>query len=244
MKAGGAYLPIDPKQPRERLAFMLTDAQPTAIIADANIADAVARLAPNVIDISDRDSDSFSSQARTIRNSPDQLAYVIYTSGSTGEPKGVEVTHANLANLIDWHVQAFGITSDDRASHLSNVSFDAGVWEVWPYLAKGAAVYLPDSETRVSPISLRDWFIANDITISFVPTPLAESLMALPWPDKTSLRFLLTGADTLHRHPTQGLPFTLVNNYGPTECTVVTTSGLIVTRVESMSEEEAQFLLA
>lgn len=230
MKAGGAYLPINSKQPRERIAFMLTDSQPTAVIADASMADAVARFAPNVIDISDRDSDPYSSQAPTIWKSPDQLAYVIYTSGSTGEPKGVEVTHANLANLIDWHVQAFDVTADDRASHLSNVSFDAAVWEVWPYLATGAALYLPDNETRVSPINLRDWFIANDITISFVPTPLAESLMALPWPGKTSLRFLLTGADTLHRHPAQGLPFTLVNNYGPTECTVVTTSGCVNTR--------------
>ena len=230
MKAGGAYLPIDPQQPRERLAFMLTDAETKAVIADASMANELARIAPNVIDISDRDSDRFSSQAPVIRKSSDQLAYVIYTSGSTGEPKGVEVTHANLANLIDWHVQAFRVTSDDRASHLSNVSFDAAVWEVWPYLAKGAALYLPDNETRVSPISLRDWFIANDITISFVPTPLAESLMTLPWPDKTSLRFLLTGADTLHRYPAQGLPFTLVNNYGPTECTVVTTSGRVDSR--------------
>ena len=227
MKAGGAYLPINPKQPRERLAFMLTDAEAKAVIADPSMADELARLAPNVIDISDRDSDSFSRQAPVIRKSPEQLAYVIYTSGSTGEPKGVEVTHANLANLIDWHIQAFDVTSDDRASHLSNVSFDAAVWEVWPYLAQGATLYLPDNETRVSPIALRDWFIRNDITISFVPTPLAESLMTLPWPDKTSLRFLLTGADTLHRYPTQGLPFTLVNNYGPTECTVVTTSGRI-----------------
>ena len=227
MKSGGAYLPIDPKQPRERLAFMLTDAEATAVIADPSMADELARLAPNLIDISDRDSNQFSSEAPAIRKSPDQLAYVIYTSGSTGEPKGVEVTHANLANLIDWHVQAFDVTSDERASHLSNVSFDAAVWEVWPYLAKGATLYLPDNETRVSPINLRDWFIRNDITISFVPTPLAESLMTLPWPDKTSLRFLLTGADTLHRYPTQGLPFTLVNNYGPTECTVVTTSGRI-----------------
>jgi amino acid adenylation domain-containing protein len=232
MKAGGAYLPIDPKQPRERLAFMLNDAQPTAVIVDSSVADELARITPNVIDISDRNSDQFSTQAPVIRKSPDQLAYVIYTSGSTGEPKGVEVTHANLANLIDWHVQAFDITSDDRASHLSNVSFDAAVWEVWPYLAKGATLFLPDNDTRVSPIALRDWFIANDITISFVPTPLAESLMILPWPDKTSLRFLLTGADTLHRYPAQGLPFTLVNNYGPTECTVVTTSGRIDSRAQ------------
>src|SRR5439155_4669864 len=97
MKAGGAYLPVDPKQPRERLAFMLTDAQPTAVIADPSLANELARIASNVIDISDRHTRGFSNQAPAIRKSQDQLAYVIYTSGSTGEPKGVEVTHANLA---------------------------------------------------------------------------------------------------------------------------------------------------
>src|SRR5205085_11446853 len=108
-----------------------------------------------VIDSSDQDSDGFPNEGPVIGKSQDQLAYVIYTSGSSGEPKGVEVTHANLANLIDWHVQAFDVTSKDRASYLSNVSFDAAVWEVWPYLATGATLYLPDNDTRVSPIDLR-----------------------------------------------------------------------------------------
>ena len=225
MKAGGAYLPLDPTQPRERLAFMLSDAEASAVIADTSLANEFARMAPNVIDISDREFDRFSSQAPVIPKSQDQLAYVIYTSGSTGEPKGVEVTHANLLNLISWHVGEFNLTSTDRATHLANVSFDAAVWETWPYLASGATLYLPDDETRLSPIALRDWLIRNDITISFVPTPLAEAMIALPWPQDSSLRFLLTGADTLHRHPPEGLPFTLVNNYGPTECTVVSTSG-------------------
>ncbi len=225
IKAGGAYLPIDPKQPRERIDFMLTDAQPAVVITDH---DFTTQFTGRVVDISVINTEAeFSSDTPFVSASQDQLAYIIYTSGSTGEPKGVEVTHANLANLIDWHTQAFGVDSNDRASHLSNVSFDAAVWEVWPYLVNGATLYLPDDETRVSPIGLHDWFIANDITISFVPTPLAESLITLPWPEETSLRFLLTGADTLHRHPTGALPFTLVNNYGPTECTVVTTSGRV-----------------
>ncbi len=227
MKTGAAYLPIDPKQPRERIAFMLKDAQPIVAIADGVFLKTIAQQVSNLIDIADSVTEKFSNEVPVITKSHEQLAYVIYTSGSTGEPKGVEITHANLTNLIDWHNREFGITSGDRASHLANVSFDAAVWEVWPYLAIGATLCLPDDETRLSPLALRDWLIANQIAIGFVPTPLAESLMAIEWPNACSLRFILTGADTLHRYPAQGLPFTLVNNYGPTECTVVTTSGRI-----------------
>jgi acyl carrier protein len=79
----------------------------------------------------------------------------------------------------------------------------------------------------MSAESLRDWLVDQQITISFVPTAMAEQLIALPWPAETALRFLLTGADTLHRYPPAGLPFSLINNYGPTECTVVATSGLV-----------------
>ena len=67
----------------------------------------------------------------------ENLAYIIYTSGSTGEPKGVEVTHGNLLNLIFWHRNTFGITAGDRASHLAGVGFDAAVWEIWPHLTAG-----------------------------------------------------------------------------------------------------------
>jgi acyl-CoA synthetase (AMP-forming)/AMP-acid ligase II/acyl carrier protein len=77
------------------------------------------------------------------------------------------------------------------------------------------------------PLALRDWLVAQKITISFVPTPLAERLLKLHWPSTTSLRIMLTGADTLHLYPPAGLPFLLVNNYGPTECTVVATSGRV-----------------
>src|SRR3989442_1484285 len=83
---------------------------------------------------------------------------------------------------------------------------------------------LPPDAVRTDPEALRDWLVAEAITIGFVPTPVAERLIALPWPMWTALRTLLTGADTLHRYPPESLPFTLVNNYGPTECAVVTTS--------------------
>ncbi len=86
---------------------------------------------------------------------------------------------------------------------------------------------MPDEATRISAESLRDWLVSNQITISFAPTAMAQQLIALRWPAHAALRFILTGADTLHRYPPAGLPFTLVNNYGPTECTVVATSGII-----------------
>ena len=88
-------------------------------------------------------------------------------------------------------------------------------------------LYFADELTRRSPQALRNWIVSERITISFVPTVLAEQLLHTDWPADTALRTLLTGADTLHRRPRAGLPFTLVNNYGPTECTVVTTSGSV-----------------
>src|SRR5207302_7063988 len=88
---------------------------------------------------------------------PAHLAYVIYTSGSTGQPKGVQITHDSLLNLIDWHRDEFAVTSADRASHLASVGFDASVWEVWPYLTAGASLHLPDDDARLSPKVLRDW---------------------------------------------------------------------------------------
>jgi amino acid adenylation domain-containing protein len=155
------------------------------------------------------------------------LAYVIYTSGSTGDPNGVEVTHENLLNLVNWHQQVFQVTPEDRASQMANVGFDAAVWEVWPYLATGARVHIPDDQVISHPELLRNWLVAEGITMSFISAPMAELLLSLPWPAQTALRLMLTGADTFHHYPPEGLPFQLINNYGPTECTVVATSGQI-----------------
>src|SRR6185369_10196813 len=86
----------------------------------------------------------------------------------------------------------------------------------------------PTTTTRLDPHALRDWLVRERITITFAATPLAEHLMTLRWPSDTALRIMLTGADTLHRYAPTGLPFTVVNNYGPTECTVVSTSGAVL----------------
>ena len=229
LKAGGAYLPLDPEFPVDRLRFMLDDAQAPVLITREKIDMRIAKGRWKVVDI-DADEIKLAGYPQTpplASISAENLAYVIYTSGSTGRPKGVQITHGNLLNLISWHNRAFSISANDRASQLASLAFDAAVWEIWPYLVAGSSVHFPDDETRVSVEPLRDWLIEERITVSFVATPLAESLTSLEWPQDAALRILLTGADALHHYPRAGLPFALVNNYGPTECTVVATSGTI-----------------
>jgi amino acid adenylation domain-containing protein len=233
LKAGGAYLPLDPSYPVARLTFMLDDARVPVLITPHCAKDQAPTGPYQTITLDD--------SGRIVESPPllpplghesefslKNLAYVIYTSGSTGQPKGVEITHESLLNLVHWHQHAFHVTPTDRASQVAKVGFDAAVWEVWPYLTAGASLYTVDEETVSDPESLRDWLVAQSITISFIPTPMAERLLMLPWPAKTALRTMLTGADTLHYYPPAGLPFQLINNYGPTECTVVTTSGPVL----------------
>jgi amino acid adenylation domain-containing protein/FkbM family methyltransferase len=227
LKAGGAYVPLDVNYPSDRLSFMLEDAGISILVTREQIADNLPIQGVRTLSL-DADAAMLARQP-TSNPSPlasaNDLVYVIYTSGSTGRPKGVQITHDSLLNLVFWHQQAFAVTSADRATQVTSPAFDATGWELWPYLTLGASVYLPNENIRTTPMALRDWLVEHHITIAFLPTPLAENIIELEWPSSTELRFLLTGADTLHRYPPTTLPFTLVNNYGPTEATVVATSG-------------------
>ncbi|MBW3570024.1 MAG: amino acid adenylation domain-containing protein [Gemmatimonadetes bacterium] len=229
LKAGAAYVPVDPAYPAHRIAFMLRDAGAPVVVAQAALAERVSGFGARVLAVDARASIAErSSDARpAVDVDPRDLAYVIYTSGSTGRPKGVMVEHRALANLCGWHGEAFGVTEADRATLVAGVGFDASAWETWPYLARGASLHVAPHELRTSPAELRDWLVSERITVSFLPTPLAESVLPLAWPADAPLRTLLVGGDRLHSRPSASLAFTLVNNYGPTENTVVATSGAV-----------------
>ena len=129
LKAGAAYLPLDPSYPRERIRLMLNDAHPRVVLTRADMLPQEMEGQWKIVDF-DRELSriqTFETDAPVINNSREDLAYVIYTSGSTGEPKGVQVTHGNLMNLVRWHQGAFAVTSVDRASVVASVSFDAAV---------------------------------------------------------------------------------------------------------------------
>ncbi|MDP9086632.1 MAG: non-ribosomal peptide synthetase [Pseudomonadota bacterium] len=229
-KAGAACLPVDPTWPVERLRFLIAEANCAALLArSGQLSEALSDTVPIVIDV-DATAAAPAGEVPLDDSRADELAYVIYTSGSTGVPKGVEVGHCNLGHLIDWHNAAFAVTPDTRAASLASIGFDANLWDVWPYLAAGASVSIVPDLVRSSAPALAEWLVEQSIEIAFAPTLLAEQLITMAWPPGTRLRTLLTGADSLVARPPADLPFTLVNNYGPTECTVVATSGPVAAR--------------
>ncbi|MGK7875830.1 MAG: amino acid adenylation domain-containing protein, partial [Xenococcaceae cyanobacterium] len=230
LKAGGAYVPLDPTYPAERLAYMLEDATVPVLLTTESLLESLPEHSSEIVCL-DRDWHLIAQQSQENSVSgvrAENLAYVIYTSGSTGKPKGVLIDHQGLLNLVFWHLQTFELTSSERISSLAGVAFDALGWEIWPCLSAGASLHLINSEARLSPEKLRDWLVEQKITLAFVPTPMLESLSAWEWPSNHVLRLLLTGGDQLHLHICESLPWPIINNYGPTENTVVTTSGLVV----------------
>jgi amino acid adenylation domain-containing protein len=234
-KAGGAYLPVDPAYPTERARFIVSDSGAPVILTRREHASRLSGGSWTVLCIEEISPTPHHASAAFATATVDDLAYIIYTSGSTGVPKGVEITHGNLLNLVEWHNGEFSVTAQDRATQVAGPGFDAAVWELWPYLSAGAAIHIPSSESRYSASRLRDWLVSEKITISFLPTVLTEEVLRLSWPAETALRFLLTGGDALHLFPSPDIPFVLVNNYGPTECTVVATSAQVRAQAGDLS---------
>jgi amino acid adenylation domain-containing protein len=230
LSAGGAYLPLDPGLPAERLAWILADSGARALVRSGAARRPPAGVA--VIDLEGLDLESAADLGSGPFDPPPadprQTAYVIYTSGSSGEPKGVAVPHGGLENLVRWHLAAYGPAPGERSSLVASPGFDASVWELWPCLASGGALHVPDAETRADPDRLAAWLAATGVHVAFLPTPLARAVLASLPPGGAAggeLRALLTGGDRLPAAPAVPPPFRLVNHYGPTESSVVTTAG-------------------
>ncbi|MCY1015549.1 non-ribosomal peptide synthase/polyketide synthase [Pyxidicoccus sp. MSG2] len=229
LKAGGAYVPLDPNQPMDRLASMLRDSGAPVVITTEAIADELPSDGEQWV-LLDADAPLIESQPDTPLSSgarAEHLAYVIYTSGSTGQPKGVGVTHGSLANLVHWHLREYAVGPEDRVSHVIGTSFDASMLELWPTLVTGASLHIPSDETRTQSSRLLEWLAARRVTLAVLPAPLAEAVLSERWPANVALRVLVSGGDRLHSRPRADARFRLVNQYGPTESTVVATCATV-----------------
>ncbi|MEV1175411.1 amino acid adenylation domain-containing protein [Nonomuraea sp. NPDC049784] len=215
MKAGVAFAPIDPATPAERVHAMLAGA--AAVVT----APEWRSLVPDGIPVIDTLAEAEALPSPDVK--PDDLAYVIHTSGSTGTPKGVLVPHRALTNLIRWSHETFGLGG--RAPLLTSPNFDPSVWEIWMYLTAGTTMVIPSERTRRSLPALRDWIVDQELTTCYAPTPIAEGLLGLAWPEQTRLATLSTGGDRLTTYPRPELPFRLINLYGPAECAVNAIAG-------------------
>ncbi len=226
LKSGASYLPIDPSHPFERIQLILADSRAQLLLSRAKLIDGLQLAGSCRAHLLDRKQGGLGAEkARDLesRPAPRDLAYVIYTSGSTGAPKGVAVEHRALMRLIAWHGSAYCTGPATRAAQLAGPAFDAAAWEVWPTLAFGGSVDIVPDEVRASPGPLLQWLASRQITLAFAPTALADLLVRQPMPRDLRLKVLLTGGDKLQRGVPPGLPFALVNHYGPTESAVVAT---------------------
>jgi amino acid adenylation domain-containing protein len=231
MRAGAAYIPVDIDWPEARLRHVVTDSGAKVAVCRSALIRRLDVAIQGIDPFRDAEDIDKSRFCATDRSRMEDLGYMIYTSGSSGVPKAVEITHANLSDLVNWQKETFGVNCRDRTSQMATLSFDAAVWEIWPNLSLGATICIPNERARISPESMKEWILKEKITVAFVPTSYATPLMAASWPPQTRLRLLLTGGDVLQKAPPKGLPFDVYNNYGPTECTVVATSS----RLESKS---------
>ncbi|MGD2115366.1 MAG: amino acid adenylation domain-containing protein, partial [Acidobacteriota bacterium] len=233
LKAGGAFLPLDPAYPARRLRFMLEDSGARVLVTrepDSREGSAAAEGGPARLDPDRSRTGPPGGPSGGLGEAPvapDRLAYVIYTSGSTGTPKGVMLTHRGLANLCAWHADAFELTPSDRGTLLSPLGFDASIWEIWPLLVRGACGVIVEDAVRSDPGALVRRLRDAAVTVAFLPTPLAEVVLARPDLDDLPLRLLLTGGDVLRRRGRPERRFALVNAYGPTETTVCATAGTV-----------------
>ncbi len=220
MKAGAAYMPLDPYFPQERLEFMVEDAGLDLILADTGIvAEKLPAYSGRVFEASSLAG--LPKDAAKVDMSESELPMVIlYTSGSTGKPKGVELTQHNIVNFCGAYIEMTGLCATDRTGAYAAFGFDAHIMDLYPTLISGATVHIFSVELRMDLTAMHDYIETQGITVMFMTTQIAWQMATLF--DFTTLRILSGGGEKLP--PLNPLPYRFCNAYGPTECSVFATA--------------------
>jgi amino acid adenylation domain-containing protein len=225
--AGGAYLPLDPDHPADRLGFMIDDVGAPVLVAPARLAARIpsGRARPCRVDIDRPRIASHPGTPLTAHATPDSLAYVIYTSGSTGRPKGVCVPHRGIVNRIAWMQDQYRLDASDVVLQKTPYGFDVSVWEFfWP-LSTGARLVVAEPGGHRDPGHLADMIATHGVTtLHFVPTMLAEFLAFGGAPAPTTVRRVFCSGEALPgalaERAAARFGADIHNLYGPTEASV------------------------
>jgi amino acid adenylation domain-containing protein len=222
VKAGAAYLPIDPAHPAGRIAYMLGDARPAQVLTNSRLRKTVPPVEGvpvTVLDVDPAEPDDAECTAEVL---PDHPAYVIYTSGSTGRPKGVVVTHAGVASLVATQVEHLGVTPQSRVLQFASAGFDAAVWETVMALCTGARLVLAPAGDLLPGPGLAAVVARHGVTHATLP----PAVLAVSRPgDLDPVGTLVSAGEALGPELLErwapGRRF--INAYGPTETTVCAT---------------------
>jgi amino acid adenylation domain-containing protein len=230
--AGGAYVPVDPSYPRERLEMMLAIARPRVLLTEASLKDAIPAGDFEVICL---DAEEGSGPFPQVAVSLDNLAYVIFTSGSTGVPKGVAMPHRPLVNLLAWQLRNSVLGPGAKTLQFASLSFDVSCQELFSTWAAGGTLVLISEELRLDPGALLDALRSQEIERLFLPFVALQQLAEIAaerdlWPE--ALREVVTAGEQLQITPAVAELFTrlpkcrLFNQYGPSETHVATAYAL------------------
>jgi amino acid adenylation domain-containing protein len=223
LKAGAAYLPLDPDYPKERLAFMLEDSAASLVVTTSALAPRLPTPTARLLLLEDVAEDGgLQRSLPATGGGPDALAYVIYTSGSTGRPKGAMLTHGGLVKLARGVAREFGLGADDRVLQFASLSFDASVIEIALALSVGAQIHLADRAALFPGRDLAQTLVDRGITLAVLPPSSLRHLGAFSFP---ALRTVLVAGEPCP--PELAAEWrqrcTFINGYGPTETTVCAT---------------------
>ena len=229
LKAGGAFVPLDPSYPKERLAFMLADSQVPVLVTQSVLLSRFPRHTSQVIYL-DQPLPTISHRPFPVEATSDHLAYAIYTSGSTGNPKGVSCNHRGVVNLLTDIDRRQPLSPGDGCSWWTSLSFDVSVYEIFSALLFGATLHIPTEEVRLDSPAFLGWLAAHGIRSAYIPPFMLRDFEARLQSGAAGvqLRRLLVGVEPIPESLlvsiNRQLPdLCIINGYGPTEASICAT---------------------
>ncbi len=228
LKAGAAYVPLDPDYPKERLSFIVEDAGLRVLLTQSSLLDALPAHGTSLLCIDSGQSETYPAHNPALTIQPDDPAYVIYTSGSTGKPKGCLVTHANVTRLFAVTEDLYHFSADDVWTLFHSYSFDFSVWEIWGALLYGGKLVVVPYLTSRDPQAFYQLLRKQHVTIlNQTPSAFRQLISVATQAEKLPLRYVIFGGEALDyaalspwfKHYGTDKP-RLVNMYGITETTV------------------------